>query len=230
MLDFDYLIISNQIFQAEQMKETLAFFSRMGIKKFIITYNVDLSYQSFRRSLAQIKKIQTTLSSVCPKGTSALVYPMLLLSKDAVKNPYLPSFAFGGSKIILTQLPWIQLSDTDSWLDENLNCLVRKNHITPIFISFEQFARLNSSEVVQHLIHSSGLSFGLDLNCMTATESLWFMEQAIIQNIFVYPVLSNELSCYRGIEKAMGSFKERIGRAKYVQLCRMMHMAGLLLK
>ena len=229
MLDFNYLIISNQIFNEDQAQSTFEFFSRLGIKKFFVTYNVDLSCQSFRRAISSIKKLQIKLSNVCPKFSSVFVYPMLSLSKDAVKNPCVQSLGLG-SQMILTQLPWIRMSDDDFWLNENLNFLVRKNHLTPIFVSFEQFARLNSSDVMQRLFQSSGLSFGLDLNFITATESRSFMEQAIIQNISIYPVLSNDISCYRGVDKAMESFRKQIGDTRYVQFCRMLHIGGLLLK
>ena len=229
MIDFDYLILSNQIYDDNELKDTLAFFSNLGVKRFIVSYLVDLSCQSFRRAQNSVKALQYKLSSICPRGVTVHVQPALSFEKDAVKNPAVSSFAFG-NRMILCQMPLQCVSHSNEWMDENLHYLIRKLNLRPIFISFEQFLRLNNKETVDHLLHASGLSFAPDLNYMTASESLSFMERSIIQNISIFPSVSHDLSCYRGVEKAFLLLKKRMGDERYIQFCRNLHTNGIAVK
>ena len=229
MLDFDYLIISNQIFDEKSVSATLRFFSERGIRRFYVAFNVDLSQTTIKRVAPSIKALQKRFSSLCPRGSSVHVYPMLSLSEDAVKNPCVPKLSFG-QKMIFTNLPFACLSDHDSWMDENLNFLVRKLRLTPIFLSFEEFLALNDSATANHFLYGSGFSFGFDLNFLTLPSHRFVIEEMIQNKIPAYPIMSDELFYYVGIEKSMQAFKDLIGKDLYVQFCRSFFQNGNLLK
>ncbi len=90
LLDFNSLVIcNNNTESSELLKETLDFFSNIGIKKFIVLQDIDPAHDSQWYINNQLKNVQTLIRSVKPRGVHAQCVPNIWLSPSVTKHPIL---------------------------------------------------------------------------------------------------------------------------------------------
>lgn len=222
MLGFDYLIISNQIFDPTQVCSTFELFSSIGVRNFCFTYSVDLANESLSLALVRIKAFRKELSRLCPRGCKAFLFPSLVLHEDVVRNPVISSFSVG-SRMIFLEFPLVDDPLNKSWLNENLNYLIRKQNLSPLFLSFETPMQLSSLEQLDRFLRLSGLSFALDLNFLISDSNHCWMKSMLNGGISIFPSISKELFYYPAIERTVNEFSATIGFERYANLCRLFH-------
>ena len=84
----------------------------------------------------------------------------------------------------------------DDWVNTDLNYLLYRQGITPIFSSFEGNMNTNDSHWIDHFIDSNKFPICLDLNYITALTSDLRIMQTLSENIVILPSMSHSFSDY----------------------------------
>lgn len=216
-LPFDYLVISNQNFDADSLQDTFSFFSAHGIRKFIFLLDFDRSLHTFSQIKDRKTMVDHSLRAVRTKDFSVQSFLNLELSEGILYDPTLDRLLLQHSSHLFTKLP---LFCDDAWVDADLNYLLYKKKITPILSSFEGNIYTNSQARIDQIFSSRAYSIALDLNYITAIDSDLRLRQIISREISVVPCISHSLSNYVGVSQAFDDLKARLGASSYAQLSR----------
>ena len=125
--------------------------------------------------------------------------------------------------MIFLEFPLVDDPLNQSWLNENLNYLVRKRNLSPVFLSFEASIQLSSLERVDAFLRFSDLSFALDLNFLVSDSNHRWIKSMLNGGISIFPSVSKELFYYPAMERTMNAFLEKIGSEQYANLCLAFH-------
>ncbi len=216
-LAFDYLVISDAHLDTASLKDIFSFFSERGIRKFIFLLNFDRTLHTLSQIKDRQKKFNELLHSVRPHGTLVYSFLNVILSDGIVYDPSIESLFKKTSPFLFVKAP--VLCD-EAWVDSDLNYLLYKMHCQPILTFFEGNILTNSQARIDQMIRSKAYRMTLDLNYIMSLDAEVRMMQIISREISVFPSISHDLSNYVGIEKALEDYKDRLGEATYIRLCR----------
>ena len=222
LLDFNNLIICNNDSKPEALKESLDYFSELGIRRFVVTYGIDPATTTFAEAKAAIKDFRSTVMSVRPRGTELCVYPSVHISKGVMKNPVLKKLSFDGTRVFIN----IPFFIDDTWFLADINYLLYKQKLKPVFLSFERNLLTSDYEFGNKLYKTQSTQFALDLNFITGASGRKRVLQAIYRNVPVIPCVSGAFCNYEYQLRRFEILKERLGAQDYYRLCRILAQNG----
>jgi hypothetical protein len=214
LLSFNNMVICNNDFEASSLSHTLTYFSELGIRRFVIAYGVDPAVSSTTDITNRFKRIKLLAADCRPRGTLVRVIPSVHLSPCILKNPILHKFSFDDRRLLI-QAP---LFVDDKWLPADINYLLYKQKLTPVFVSFERNLVTSDYAFGSSLYKTQKASYTLDINYLTSADGRPRVEQAIFRNIPIIPAISNPLDSYDNLIKRFEILYKRIGKGAYVRL------------
>ena len=152
LLDFDYLLVSMRPFSKDAVRSTVDLFYERGIRKFVFLMDFDFNLISAPRILDRIKQIKSELNSIRPYAASFILAPNLTMCEDMLLNPDIARLRVAHSRFLFLQLPCFI---DESWIQADLNHLLFKQNIGPIFTSFEANLKTNPSTMIDRCISSN---------------------------------------------------------------------------
>ncbi len=215
-LDFDTLLICNNDFHADVVRDEFAFFKGYGIRKFIFAYNVDFCTKSASIGLRTIRELKSHIALYKPYGVSVRIFPNLLLCKDALYNPEISRLTCAKSHYVMMSLP---LFNGDDWLEQDLNYFLYRKKLLPVFASLERNIATNSLYMMNRIIRLKSAILAIDTNCLTALKMDSEIHSLLTNNVMILPCISNALANYAGIYKSYLDLQSRIGINDYRKLC-----------
>ena len=223
MLDFDYLIITNQYFSTDSLRSTVQFFVERGIRKFIFTLDFNRELRTVTWIMDRLKRLDELLKSFRPRSVSFYVCANLTLTEGVLYDPQLRRLCIDRSNLLFIQLPFFV---DEAWIRSNLNHLLFERKISPIFTSFENNLQTNPSSLLESCLRSSFYRFAIDVNYLTALDSKPFVARVIDERIPILPCVSHSLPNYVGVDSAFAQLRQSLGEAQYFQLCRTIQQGG----
>ena len=216
-LPFDSLVIANQDFELQSVKDTLSFFSSCGIRKFIFLINFDRSRHTVAWIKDRKKLLDRLIDSVRPGGVFVQSFLNLELSEGIIYDPTVDRLLSKHSSFLFVKAP---LFCDESWVDADLNHLLYKKKLIPILSSFEGNISTNSKSRIDQIFTSNAYWLSLDLNYLTAKDSELRIKQIISREIHILPCITHSLSNYAGILNAFDNMKTRYGSNLYTRMNR----------
>ncbi|MBE6576669.1 MAG: hypothetical protein E7653_00850 [Ruminococcaceae bacterium] len=221
-LDFNSLIISNNDTDRSSLSNTLTYFKDLGIRRFIVTCGVDPAIDTYSSMLSDIRALRAAAMDARPRAVSLLVVPCVHLSCGVLRNPILKKLSYNGTHIFV-QAP---LFVDDKWLPSDINYLLYKQNLKPIFVSFERNLLTSDYEFGNKLYKTQSSRFCLDLNFLTGADGRRRVEQAIFRNIPVIPCVSGRFENYESQIRRFEILKTRLGASNYYRLSRTLNDNG----
>lgn len=220
LLDFNYLIVSNQIFDMASLEKTISFFGERGIRSFVWTVRIDLEHDSVANIRYRLATIKERLKMIRPRGVRILVCPDIYLRDGISRVLNLHRFTLRrSSKYLFGNLPLFEISDS---LHADLNVMLFQKHLTPIYTSFENNIKTCANDICKRLIDSHAFIGCLDLNFLTALSSRRILLDMLDKNICFLPCISNDLSNYVGTHTAFQILENDLTQDQYVAFCRIL--------
>ncbi|MBQ9085871.1 MAG: hypothetical protein IJY47_01655 [Clostridia bacterium] len=223
LLDFDYLIVSNECYDESSLRDTIEFFHGIGIRKFIFTVSFDRSKHTVGWILDRMGRLRETLRHCHSRGISVALYASIEQSEGIVYDVGLLRLSIKRSPYIFMKLP--NFVD-DPFVESDLNYFCFKRKCRPIFTAFEDNIRTNSPEMIQRLMSSRLYQFALDLNYLTSLDAEPQMLLAIENGVALLPSITHSLDNYPGVFKRMVEFRNSIGVSNYTKFCRTLQASG----
>ena len=217
LLDFTSLVISNDDYSLNSLRENVEFFHDIGIKKFIVTYSYNPSSDSNRTLYNGIRAIKENISTIRPRGAKIKLAVNVYLSSGASYNPMLKKLSFENSDKIFVQLP---LFVDNAWLPQELNFLLYKQKLTPVFTSFEKNLISCDYEFASQLYKIQKSVFCLDLNYITSVNADGRVRQAMGRNTVILPSITDYVHSYYPIVSRFQILRERFGDKTYLRFCK----------
>ena len=222
-LDFDTLLICNNHFDEESVKYTFELFKSVGIRKFIFTYDFDRELKPMSQAIQKLRTLKPYLSSLAPRGLRIYTAFNVPLSEGSVFAPSFKRLAFGHSDRIFAELPFCNYDD---WLETDMNRLLYKNKLKPAFVSFERSLSIVDRDITERFMTIKNAVFCMDINYLTSIEALANLERYISLGINFFPCVSSDIFNYPGIIKSFDLLKDRIGKEKYFNLCKIFYASS----
>ena len=88
-IDFDAIVVCNNLFDEDTLKKEFDFFKRIGIRKIIFTYEFDLEFKTVTNVVEKIKIYSDRVKNLKPYGMFCKVVACMLFTPSLAYNPYL---------------------------------------------------------------------------------------------------------------------------------------------
>ena len=220
-LDFDTILIDNQLFDETILLATFQFFSELGIRHFIFTYELDCDRMTIPAALSKLKHVQSRLKRCKTRGSRFYLALRPILTEGLVTHKQFKRLAFGqSSDCLFLSLP---LFVGDEWVASDLNYLLYKQKLNPVFTSFERNLQTNSKELVNSISHISSAVYALDAMLLTSNEGFAIAQDLIKNGCRILPCVSKHLSEYAGIQKSYAHLMDHVPSVDYFNLCKCFH-------
>lgn len=216
-LDFDTLLIDNQEFEDVDLIHTFRFFSDLGIKHFIFSYEVDCDRTTVPLALSKLKRFHKRLQHCKVRGSQIHSTLCLFLTERLVTHDMLKRLTFEESNCLFLSLP---LFVGDEWIASDLNFLLYKQKMCPVFTSFERNLQTNSAALLNCISHISSAVYAIDAMFLTSDEGFAFAMDLIRKGCRILPCVSKHLSEYAGIQKSYLRLSNCVARSDYADLCK----------
>jgi hypothetical protein len=216
-LDFDTILIDNQCFEETDLVDTFSFFSKLGVKHFIFTYEMDFDRVTISRSVQKAKQLNRRIQSLLPRGCRAYTVVRPLLIQGLAFHPELWRLCLSGTNFLFLSLP---LFVGDNWVPSDLNFLLYKQKINPVFTSFERNLFTNSKDLLGRISHISTAVYAMDAMFLTSADGFSVAQGMLQGQVRLLPCLSKHLSEYAGIQKSYERLLNGTSRDAYLTLCK----------
>ena len=184
------LIRSYNLHRAADLKEALDFFHDIGIRNFIVLQEIDPTFHS---------EWPLTIKSMISKITYILLSPEVLLLRQLQIFTYHPksqSIIFLRRLLLKTQTTCLfrlrHLSPMNG-LQPDLNYLLYKQKLKPVFTCFERTVISCNSDVVNGLYKIQPASFCLDLDFIISPKHDDFITRCMRDNKIILPAISRDI-------------------------------------
>ena len=219
LLDFDYLIISNQRLNTGSLQDTLFFFHELGIRTVVLTVRYNRERYTPAYFFDRLRTLKEEVRNIRPRGMNLVVCPEIQMTDGIAEDSVLSRLRANRSEYLFINLP---LFHWDDRLDADLNRILFQKHLCPIFTGFESNMKTNSPAQLERLARSRSFIGCFDLVYLTSLSAHEPLIHLLLNDTPILPCISHDLSDYAGVIDGFHDLKNRIGNKRYVDLCRTM--------
>ena len=224
-LDFDYIIISNNDFDENSLKNSISFLYSIGIRKFIFTVSYDPALHTDAWILDRIKNIRSLLHNLRPRGCRFYVFADIVYSQGI---PYgitsLNRLSISNTSCVFMRFP-VFCDGKD--INADLNHLYFRRKCKPIFIAFETNIQTCSTDWITQIMCSQNFYCTMDLNYITSLSAEPLMRFAIRNTCRILPAINHSIDNYPGILSRIDGFKFGVEKSNYTKFSRSVHSLGV---
>ena len=226
-LDFDTLVVCNHNFSDSFLSDFFPFFSELGIRNFIFTYDFDVANRSIPEGLRTFRTLKPYLHRFQPRGTRLYTAINVILDQDVAYGKDLLSLTLPNVDRIFINLP---IFTGHEWLEADLGHLVYRKHLQPLFTSFERNAITYTNDMLERFSRLPKTVFCLDANYLVSLRAQSKLTRLLQANVSILPCISNRMSDYVGIWDGYADLKNRLGLPLYRSLCQSMRETSVALR
>jgi hypothetical protein len=226
-LGFDTLII-NPSAQTE-LSQLFDIFYPLGIKNFIFIRDVDLINDNLTFTFESLKDLKNQISSVSPRGAKIKTACCTSFAQGLSQNPDLKKLSVSRNACAtLVSLPMFP-SFSDTAFATELNKLLYRSKIFPIFNLFERSIKTSSSDFYSKLLSVSRVAFAIDINFLTDPQNSPILVDILSSHAHVIPCISSDVANYVSAGKNFQELLNSLGKSNYYRLCSQINKASSLL-
>ena len=232
LFDFDSIIINNCSgdFDHEALKNTMLFFKRLGIKHFIVTYDVDLDRRPISDTVSLMRTIKSDLKKIKPYACTIAFAPVIELKRYVVQNPSLYKFLFTRKNILFIKLPEYQPWNYEKWLFADINELLYKKEYCHVFINICDAFENYDQEIADKLHRTQRSFICYDAKYITTRPGRIRAMQALgRKNMKMVLSVNKPLKSYMKIENSFERFKKALGSNTYLRFCKYLNDCNILI-
>lgn len=217
-LGFDTLVVHADRFYSD-MHQALDAFYVLGIKNFLLVFD----YDPLCDSISIIKNKMDNFKILCAKSASHRIKLKcalnLHLSQGAAFNDSLTRlYCNKASKTLLVSLPLFTDSNYEP-IALDVNHLLYKKSVFPIFTSFEKIVESSSIEFCSKFINNPKIAISIDLNYLFNPQKEILFNKILNSNSLVLPSISKDISIYAGILSLAEFDIKKYGKKSYYSIC-----------
>lgn len=224
-LGFDTLVVHADRFYSD-IHQALDAFYALGIKNFLFVFDYDPLYDSIsiiKSKLNNFKILCANTSSHRIKLKCAL---NLHISQGAAFNDSLTRlYCKKSSKTLLVSLPLFTNSNYDP-IALDINHLLYKKSVFPIFTSFEKIVESSSIEFCSKFINNSKIAISIDLNYLFNPQKEEIYTKILHSNSLILPSISKDMATYAGILSLAEFDIKKYGKKSYYGICSQINKAS----
>jgi hypothetical protein len=223
--DFNTLVIANFEDIPYKIQRTLDKFNKAGITRFVILFPVNIRTTSYSKILSDLRNFRNTVLPYRPRGAKLIVYPSVYVEKGTLENPILKKLTIDGNRVFLRLPDYV-----DSWwLPSDINYLLYKQKLRPIFVSFEENLLNCAYEFGDKLYKTQYSQFCIDINYLTTfrVKQRTRVDKAIKRGAPMIPCISKPHPEYDTEQQyRFERLKNRLGNLDYYKLCMSLNENG----
>lgn len=225
-LGFDTLIIDNIHYSDRELYELFEFFTDLDVKNFVFIHDFDFRSDNLTLTLNKFKSYSEHLTKLSPRKSHIKVCANLPLIDDSVENSDLSRLKISKKdNSIFVSIPTFQ-DTSDNRFATNLNKLLYRRNLFPIFTSFEYQLKSAPSDFLNKLLSVKNCGFAFDINFLFAPQTSNLHATLLSSNIHILPSVSHDLANYVGILKSAEHLISVIGKSEYYKLCSLINHAS----
>jgi hypothetical protein len=218
-LGFDTMIIDNVHYSDSDLSALFDLLVPLDIKNFVFIHDFNFCVDNLSLTIDKFKSYSRHLSTISPRNTHIKVSANLPLIDNAVENPDLKRLRVSNKyNPIFVSIPIFQ-DFSDNRFATELNKLLYRKNLFPIFTSYEHQIKSSDSEFIYKLLQVKNCGFAIDINFLFDAKNLEFFKFLLEHNIHILPSISHSLGNYAGVLKSAEHLVSVIGKSEYYQLC-----------
>ncbi len=217
LLDFDTLVICNSNYKPFVLRNLMTYFSDCGIKKFIIIRFSDVYRQPKDEIIPKFKRFKKEISKIRIRGCKIHVYHGLFVHNGDLLTHFATRLKVYGSDLIFLKTP---IYGDLSWINPELNHLVFKKKILPVFTSFERNLKTCPTDFANNLFKAHNAMFCVDLKFFLNPDYEHYIYRAITSETTVIPCITLHDGKYPNIVEKFEIFRQTVGDHAYFSLCK----------
>jgi len=148
-LDWNCRLLCSQTTADETASALQEMSDRFGYKRFCLMQDFHANTESIAAFLIRRERTMHELKPLLPRTLHVRHAPCVHLCKHLTEEAALERLTITKERLLPLQMP---LTEYDDWIDLELNHLLYKKKITPLFLSFELCMVLYPEDIVQKLL------------------------------------------------------------------------------
>lgn len=226
-LGFDTLII-NPSAQTE-LSQLFDIFYPIGIKNFIFVRDVDLINDNLTFTFESLKDFKNHISSVSPRGAKIKIACCTSFAEGIYQNPDLKKLSVSRDiHSTLVTLP-IFSSFSDNAFATELNKLLYRSKIFPIFNLFERSIKTSSPDFYSKLLTINRAAFAIDINFLTDPANRLILNNISLNHTHIIPSISCDITNYVSTANNFQGLLNALGKGNYYRFCSQLNKSSALL-
>ena len=218
-LGFDTLIINNIHYSDSQLTELFEFFTALDITKFVFVHDFDFQSDNLTFTLDKFKSYSQHLSKLSPRRSRVKVCTNIPIIDNLSEYSDIRRLRVSNkNNSIFVSIPIFQ-NFSDNSFATNLNKLLYRLNLFPIFTSYDYVLKSSSSEFSRKLLSVKNCGFTFDLNFILDARNSDLHKSILSQNIHILPSISHDLGNYAGVLKSADHLMSVIGKTEYYKMC-----------
>ncbi len=217
LLDFNSLVICNEDFNITSLTNALTYFRNYGIKNFIVSRGVSVRDNSPHYIKTSLAKTKQAVSNIKVRSAKIRFIPHIHIYEGTVYDYFTPHLKAWGSDLIFLQMPLLAEA---RWLDPEMNFLLYKLKLRPVFVNYELTLLPTENSVTSKLFKSPNVDFCFDIKHMLSEDYEYRIHQAMTYGSTLIPCISNKFESYKNLFEEFHKFRNRVGDITYFKLCR----------
>lgn len=229
-LGFDTLIVNCKFSDQSDLLQLFDIFYPLGIKNYIFTRNVDIVNDHITFVLDSNKDFKKYASGISPRGAKIKTACCVSYADGLSQNPYLKKLCFTRDPhCTFISLPIFPSFDDNVFATE-LNKLLYRSKIFPVFNAFERTVKTSSYEFYAKLLSTNHAIFALDINFIADPSNLTILNNVIIpERTHLIPCISNDISNYVATTNNFQNLLTGLTKSNYYKLCSLINRSSMFL-
>jgi hypothetical protein len=215
ILGFNNVIVSDNNFQEDHIKELYSFLTDLGFRRIIFTLAHDVISTPITRHLELKKHCYEIIKRNKPRGISIWLESNILLTRESIYEDQIKRLDLKKTKYLLTTFP---LFDADDWIDTTLNHMLYTKKKFPCFMSFDRNISTYPDAFVKHLCKTRCACFMIDINALTLPSVIPYVNYLIDSNAVIIPGFTGVIADYIALSDKLNFLKASIGQFNYTKL------------
>jgi hypothetical protein len=214
-LGFNNIIVSDNNFKEDHIKELFSFLCEYGFRRIIFSLDHDVTTTTISRHLDLKKSYFEIIQRNKPRGISVWLESNVLMSRDSIYEKQIERLGIKKTRFMLLSYP---VFDHGDLIDSSINQLLYKYKKFPCFMSFERNISTYPVEFAKHLCSTRCSCFMIDINAFAMPSVIPYIEYLINSNAVIIPGFSGVISDYTALDDKLLYFKNCIGEYNYTKL------------
>ena len=214
-MGFNNIIVSDNNFQEDHIKEIFSFLTELGFRRIVFSIDHDVTSTTISKHTELKKKYFDIIQSNKPRGVSVWLQSNVLMTRDSVYEKQIKRLGFSKTDYLLVSYPCFDYGD---WIDSSINNLLYRQKKNLCFMSFERNISTYSEAFIKHLSVTRSSCFMIDINSFAVPSVIPYIEYLINANAVIIPGFCGVIYDYTSLDDKLLFLKERIGEYNYTKL------------
>ncbi len=214
VLDFGSIVVCNNDFTEQTLCRTIDYLASCGIRRIIFTYDYNCYTSNITSHIDKLRELNKRVKKCKKRGVTVKVISSVASTQTAIYDYSLSrlSMKLKTRDYIFLDLP---LFADKAKLDSNLNYLIHRQQLFPVFTSFEKNIITGNNNISEHILKTPGAVFLFDVNFISRPGLIETVKRCIQSDTPMLLCLSDSIENYIHICEYVEHFKTLVGKKNY---------------